>query len=370
MLNSSNLLFNLLPYRPTQTGLSRYTERLLTDWETSTKTELPPQLRVTENGQGIIRNSNDLPKIQNSLRIRWLQKNALVQHGINVKRLIEQVKPSTIYSPYSDKLLGVKNIRQIITCHDLIPLYFPNSFSAYLRSKFWLPQHFQQANKIIAISRSVADLLIKEGIPSKKIDVVHNGIEYINNPITSPISQNCLVLARHAKNKNIQLALKGFAHLLKLQPNWSGKLVIIGSKGSETKKLKDLERELELLDRIEWLPNLTLEKLEDQWKKSFCLISTSLMEGFNYPLFEAQARGLPTLASRISAHLELHDGISLLFNLNDHGVSLAWQLQNLSQDNSLWQQLSQTGLTHARQFSLEKQTLAIAKILAVEHSGQ
>ena len=46
--------------------------------------------------------------------------------------------------------------------------------------------------------------------------VVHNGIENISNPIDSPKSGDVLVVARHARNKNLSLALDGFARFLGL----------------------------------------------------------------------------------------------------------------------------------------------------------
>ena len=64
------------------------------------------------------------------------------------------------------------------------------------------------------------------------------------------------------------------------------------------------------------------------------------MEGFDYPLFEAQARGLPTLASRIPVH-EVHGESALLFD-DDGGV--VSHCLAAARDPSLWLQLSQTGL--------------------------
>ncbi len=363
-----SILINLLPYKPAYTGLSRYVERILNNWEVDHN--IPLQLRLKENGKAELTTNIDLPKKQSSPKMQWLQKNALVQHAVNVRDLVEKADPSIIYSPFTDRLLGINNRPQIITCHDLTPLYFPSSCKAYWRSKIWLPIHLNKSSKVIAISKSVADLLVASGMAAKKIFVIYNGVELIKNPVKIPITQNCLVLARHAKNKNLDLVLNGFAKLIKLSSNWEGELVIVGSKGKETRRLKKLEKDLGLTGRIRWLPPLDQNRLETLWRNCFCLIAPSLMEGFDYPLMEAKARGLPTLASRISSHVELHAETSLLFEVNDGGVSLASQLQNLSQDNSIWQQLSQTGLTHARLYSLKRQTQSIQELLVSTVNGQ
>ena len=363
MSAASPILFNLLPYKPESTGLSRYSERLLASWTEATGYSLPLQLRLSKIGNAELLRNQHLPHCQLSVRMRWLQRNGLVQHGISVRKFIEKAKPDIIYSPYTDLLMAVKNIPQVITCHDLTPLYFPSSCRAYWRSKLWLPRHLHGAHQIIAISRSVADQLIKNNFPSQKITIIPNGVESVKRPIAHPESFDFLVIARHASNKNLTLALQGFANFLALEPSWPGSLVIVGGRGAATKSLSCLEQELSLQGRIRWITYLEQNALERQLRKSFCLLSTSLMEGFDYPLLEAQVRGLPTLASRIAVHEELYSETSLLFDLHDKGVSLGFQLRQLALDNSLWQQLSQLGLTQVQQFSLESQTRSIADLL-------
>ena len=78
------LLFNLLPYRPSATGLSRYVERLLAAWP---EQPLPWQLRLSASGAAELSRSQQLPLEQRSGRMRWLQRQALVQHALPLRRL-------------------------------------------------------------------------------------------------------------------------------------------------------------------------------------------------------------------------------------------------------------------------------------------
>ena len=357
-------LFNLLPYRPAATGLSRYCERLLAVWSMATGEALPMQIRLRVDGQVELAADNQLPQEQGSRLMRFLQTNAMVQHAVPVRRLVSAADPAVIYSPYTDLLFGLPNLSQVITCHDLTPLYFPSSRRAYWRSRLWLPRHLQDATRVIAISRHVADLLVNEGLPARQIIVIPNGVEVVADPIQTPSSRDVLLLARHSRNKNIPLALRGFAQLLALEPHWEGSLVIVGGRGRVTAQLLQLERSLDLTGRVQWLPNLTDEDLERQWRSSFCLISTSLMEGCDYPLLEAQVRGLPTLASRIPVHEELHKEAAFLFDLDDDGVSLATQIQQLARDSCLWKHLSQAGLINAQQLTLQQQSCSIHQLLS------
>jgi glycosyltransferase involved in cell wall biosynthesis len=106
--------------------------------------------------------------------------------------------------------------------------------------------------------------------------------------------------------------------------------------------------------------------LEQLFRRCFCLLSTSLMEGFDYPLLEAQARGLPTLASDIAVHREFHTDTSLLFAGDDRGASLAAALQQLASDHGTWLQLSQLGLQQAQWYSLDRQSRAIQDVLQAQ----
>lgn len=352
-------LFNLLPYRPVPTGLSRYVERLLAAWPGPP----PIQLRLASAGAELAAGTSRPVGLPRSRWLRWLQANALAQHALPVRRLVAQVDPAVIYSPYTDLLLAVRDRPQVITCHDLTPLVLPNSRRAYWRSRLWLPRHLHRATRVIAISRTVADQLVDQGLPASRIIVVANGVEPVADPLRAPAGSDCLVLARHARNKNVGLALQGFAQLLRHEPLWPGQLVVVGGAGRHTPALQRLERDLGLGGRVRWLPHLDEQALERQWRASFCLISPSLMEGFDYPLLEAQVRGLPTLASQIPVHRELHTGVALLFELQDGGCSLGRHLQQLARDSSLWQQLSQAGLAHAKTYSVARQASSIAQVL-------
>lgn len=354
------MLWNLLPYRPTTTGLSLYVQRLLAAWPEQT---LPLQLRLSPAGSAMLSRSRDLPSLQHSAWMRWLQAQALVQHAVPVRRLLSDQLPERIYSPYTDWLWAMPEVPQVITCHDVTPLHFPNSHRAHWRSRFWLPRHLERARLVVAISRSVADQLVAAGLPARCIAVVLNGVEPVADPISSPLGADCVVLARHARNKNVCLALDGFAKLLALDPHWPGQLVVVGSRDRCTSSLLRQERELGLRGRVRWIEWLSNSELRRLLRSAFCLISPSLMEGFDYPLLEAQSLGLPTLASRIPVHEEIHQGVALFFNVQDRGDTMAHQLLRLCRESTLWRHLSQAGLSNAAAHTSQRQALALNQLL-------
>jgi len=353
-------LFNLLPYRPEPTGLSRYVQRLLAAWPDRS---LPLQLRLTAAGCPELSRSPELPREQRSAWMRYLQCQALVQHAVPVRRLLADQRPKCIYSPYTDWLWAVPQLPQVITCHDLTPLHVPNSRRAHWRSRLWLPQHMRRARLVVAISRSVADHIVDAGLPAHRIAVVLNGVEPVVDPLSVPAGGDCVLLARHARNKNVALALSGFARLLAEEPGWQGHLVVVGGRDRCTPALLRQQQELGLEGRVLWIERLQEAELISLLRSAFCLLSTSLMEGFDYPLLEAQALGLPTLASRIPVHEELHQSSALFFEVHDHGNTMAYQLQRLSREPALWRHLSQAGLRNAAAHTSQRQARELHQLL-------
>ena len=359
-MSTDPLLFNLLPYRPKPTGLTRYVKRLLAAWPSR---PLPLQLRLSSDGEAELSRGLQLPGEQRSAWMRFLQAQSLVQYSVQARTLLVDQLPELIYSPYTDWLRALPKIPQVITCHDLTPLYFPNSLRAYWRSRAWLPKHLHRARLVVAISRTVADQLLGTGLAADRIAVVLNGVEPVAEPIRSPAGGDCVVLARHAVNKNVSLALDGFAAFLSREPHWQGQLVVVGAQDRCTPALLRQQCELGLDGRVRWLDPLSDVELDAVMRSAFCLISPSLMEGFDYPLLEAQALGLPTLASSIPVHHELHRDVALLFELRDSGDTMANQLLRLSREHALWRQLSQAGLRNAAAHTSHRQANDLHRLL-------
>jgi len=359
-MSSCPLIWNLLPYRAEPTGLSRYVQRLLAAWP---EQPLPLQLRLRVDGEPELTHDGQLPSGQLHRGMRWLQQQALVQHVVPVRRLLGEHLPARIYSPYTDWLWAMAAVPQVITCHDLTPLYLPNSRRAYWRSRLWLPRHLERAALVVAISRSVADQLVGQGLSARRIVVVLNGVEPVLDPIAHPVGHDVVVLARHARNKNVSLVLDGFATLLARHPSWPGQLVVVGSRDRCTPDLLRQQRELGLDGSVRWIERLNELELQQLLRKAFCLVSPSLMEGFDYPLLEAQALGLPTLASRIPVHEELHREAALLFELQDRGDTMADQLLRLSREPALWRQLSQAGRRNAAVHTSQRQAHHLHQLL-------
>lgn len=352
------VLTNLLPYIPGASGFGSYVRRVLPGIP-GPRLLIDPEHNICECSL-----ADELPDAPpRSRRLKLLQRLSLTQHGLNVRQAIEQAIicgvmaewPSVVYSPYCDTLLQLPELRQIITCHDLTPLHISNSRKATWRYRLWTPVHIRRAHRVIAISRFVADQLIQTGLRSEQIEIILNGIEVERPGVESPRSEDIIVLARHDRNKNVAAAIDALEHLQANPSGWRGKIIVIGKRGRQTEDLLRRQQQLDRPDQLVFVEHLSQAELITSLRNSWALASFSRMEGFDYPVLEAKAEGIPTIVSDIPVHRELHSDSSMLFQLDDGGVSFAAAIEQLYREPRLWQDLSRAGRSLAVKLSLEQQ---------------
>ena len=355
-------LINLLSWQPGHSGFGSYVKRVVPRID-GLRLQLGPlgQLALVLPGQW----SPEPPSRAPGLSMSFLQRYSLVQHGVDLSALLQRegIKRNqleAIYSPFFDALLCWPEVPQLITCHDLTPLVASNSRKAWLRYRFWQPRHCRAATRLIAISRHVADQLVEFGVESERIEVIPNGIQILRPPVFSPSSHDLVALARHDLNKNLPALFRGIDQLQRHWPEWSGTLRIIGRGGPQSPMVHRLHKCLPRPEQVELIDALPQGELVAVVRASMALLSASAEEGFDYPVLEAKAEGIPTLITDIPVHREFHSGSSMFFPVDDDGRSLAKLVIDLCRDASLWRQLSLRGLELARSLSVERQVDAIS----------
>ena len=357
------LLSNLLLYSPGHSGFSSYVHRVMPG--------IPGhRLVLGDQGSAECRDDHWFPQQgPTSKRLALLHRLSLTQHGVDMKGALKRAglrieDLSGIYSPYCDALLALPQVPQVITCHDLTPLYVSNSRKASFRYRYWTPRHLNQAKCVIAISHFVADQLVDFGVPASKIEVIYNGIAIEREPITEPASQDLLMLARHDRNKNVAMVVRAFGQLLERKPQWQGRLVVVGRSGRQTPEVRKAVEQLPKPERVVLLDGVSGTELVQLLRGSLALVSASIMEGFDYPVMEAKAEGLPTIISDIPVHREIHDNTSLFFSFEKWFDELIDAWIQLVSDQSLWSHLSMAGRNLATTYAIPEQQLMICKLLS------
>ena len=256
-------------------------------------------------------------------------------------------------------MLAFPQIPQLITCHDLTPLSNPNSRKACLKYRLWQPLHLACATRVVAISRHVADQLKAFGVASDRVVVVPNGIEVVRPSVLAPASEDLLVIARHDANKNLVGLLKALAKAQERLPQWRGVLRIVGRGVVASAELQALRRALPRPEGLELIQELNPVELLAMIRNSLALVSASLEEGFDYPVLEAKAEGIPTVLSQIPVHVEFHAGSSLFFPAEGGEEAFAAALARLLADSRLWWDLSASGRELALSLSVTHQQRAL-----------
>ena len=251
-----------------------------------------------------------------------------------------------------------------ITCHDLTPLSHPNSRKAWLKYRFWQPRHLACASRVVAISRHVADQLIAFGVAADRVVVVPNGIAVLRPPVPAPASEDLLVIARHDANKNLRGLLKSLSIAQQQLPKWGGVLRIVGRGVKASDELQTLRRALPRPYGLELIEELNPAQLLAMLRSSLALVSASLEEGFDYPVLEAKAEGIPTLLSQIPVHAEFHAGSSLFFPTEGGEEAFADALSQLLIDSRLWWDLSAAGRQLALSLSVARQQHSLCAQIA------
>ena len=357
------LLSNLLLYSPGHSGFSSYVHRVMPG--------IPGhRLVLGDQGSAQCRDDHWLPQQgPASKRLAFLHRLSLTQHGVDIKGVLKMAgirieDLSGVYSPYCDALLALSQVPQVITCHDLTPLYVSNSRKASFRYRYWTPRHLNQAKCVIAISNFVADQLVNFGLPSSKVEVIYNGISIEREPINEPASQDLLMLARHDRNKNVAMVVRAFGQLLERKPQWQGRLVVVGRRGRQSPELRKIVKQVTKPERVILLDGVNAAEIIQLFRSSLALVSASKMEGFDYPLLEAKAEGLPTIISDIPVHREIHDKTSLFFDPEQGSEELIACWVHLASDKSLWNYLSRSGRCLAAKFTIFEQQSKIRELLS------
>jgi glycosyltransferase involved in cell wall biosynthesis len=116
---------------------------------------------------------------------------------------------------------------------------------------------------------------------------------------------------------------------------------------------------------IHWAGRVSDDELVEWYRRAWVVASASRREGFGLTLTEAAACGTPTVATRISGHVDaVDDGRSGL--LADGTDELADRIVDVLTDRSLRDRLGAGALDHARRFRWDESAATLLEALCEE----
>jgi len=155
-----------------------------------------------------------------------------------------------------------------------------------------------------------------------------------------------LQVGSNSLRKNRAGVLRIFA---KLRPNWDGQLVFAGE--ALPGELVDLSRTLAVNDRVIQLVKPDNDAIEALYNGAFALLFPSRLEGFGWPVIEAQVCGCPVVCSDSPCLPEIAGEGAFMRDVSDE-AGFCEAIRRLSEPDER-QRLIERGFANAGRFSAE-----------------
>lgn len=249
-----------------------------------------------------------------------------------------------------------KGIPEVLTVHDMVPEVMPYYFDSDVTQEIANKREcILAAEKIIAISHSTAfDLTEIYPEVSERIEVVHSGAEHFTIVDETEILSRVCDDELYAVFVGDRRGYKNFASVLDAMTTqeWPKelKLLVIGSQFSEAELLTIRYRGLEDTVRLAVHPKDA--EMRDLMCKAAVFVFPSLMEGFGFPIVEAQAFGVPVVASDTRIFREVGGDAFLRVSPLDPSSIAAGVRQTLEPEVRIG--LSYSGIKNVRRFSWDR----------------
>jgi len=264
---------------------------------------------------------------------KWLNKNVSVinwnipnkffdlLNQFNIPKLDKIIPVDAIFSPHFNIISHTQNTPHIMTFHDLSFMHHPEFFSARKKIWHWMQKYKDRAKKadrIIAVSEFTKwDLVERLGITPEKISVIYSGISPDIKPTPGTLGIKrpyMLYLGAIEPRKNVNAAIRAF-NILKTMPGFSDwEFKIAGNFGWLYKGvLKEVSRSPYKND-IKFIGQIRSSDRAAIYTNAQLFIYPSFFEGFGFPPLEAQACGVPVIASNRTSLPEILGNSAILVN--------------------------------------------------------
>jgi len=283
----------------------------------------------------------------------------------NINIIHAQTRVTQLLGVWLGALTGVK---MVTTCHGFFrPRWFRKAFPCW-------------GVAVIAISKPVAQhLSVDLGVAQNKVHLIANGIDLdrflvadenqrrsvrrewniVEAPLIGINTPLIGVIARLSSVKGIEILIKAMPKLLLEIP--TANLMIVG-QGPEEMNLRKLTQDLSLTAHV--IFKNTINQTQEILPAFDVFVMPSLMEGLGLSVMEAQACGIPVVASRVGGLVDLiEDGKSGLLVASNDPSALAARiiemLQNPQRSKDMAQQARINIERHFSSGTMLKNTLQI-----------
>ena len=216
-----------------------------------------------------------------------------------------------------------------------------------------LPRAYRRT-PFVAVSASTRDDLVERGIPPENVEVVHGGIRFPPPGLAVPRAPHptFTYLGRIKRYKQIELALAAFARVLPAVPE--ARFAVAGY-GDHTAALAREAARLGIAERVTFHGRAGEP---EKWRilaESWGFLYTSPKEGWGLSSVEAQAAGVPVVASDSPGLREtLLDGRTGFLVPHGDVEGLAARMRQLATDRALVERMGEKARAFAAPFTWDR----------------
>jgi len=256
--------------------------------------------------------------------------------------------------------LRAKNIKSVVTIHDLIFVRFPHLYSFFDRKIHFykFKKAAQEADLVIAISEQTKNDIIEFlKIDASKIKVIYQGCHAAFKQTFSEEEKKEVISKYHLPEefilnvgtietrKNILLAVKAIKKI-------NTCLVIVGNETPYTDAVKNYIKENNLEDKVFFLKGLSINELAIVYQLARIFVYPSLYEGFGIPIIEALYSKTPVITTRGGVFPEA-GGPNSIYVDPASVEQMQEAIERLLKDENLRNEISKKGFEYVQQFSDE-----------------
>lgn len=256
-----------------------------------------------------------------------------------------------------------RNVKWVLTVHDLIFLRYPGYYKATDRFlyTFKLKRSCRRADRIVAISQQTKkDLVSFLSVPEEKISVIYQDCDAAFKQKVSDQHKSAVKMRYHLpdkyilqvgtieERKNLLVSVKALKYT-----DPEVRLVVVGRETPYLETVKKTIAALGLQQRVYFSHRVPFSDLPAIYQMAHIFLYPSRYEGFGIPVVEALHSQVPVIAATGSC-LEEAGGPDSLYTDPDDEQGLAIQIRDVWHNRDLRAHMIREGRKHAERFHTDR----------------
>ena len=260
------------------------------------------------------------------------------------------------------RLHGAVARRRVVTVHDLTFKRFPELLQKETLENLdrMMQREVAMANAIVCVSESTRrDLLRYYDADPSRVQAILSGLGQpaVAEPVGGLPPRYILFVSTIEPRKNLGTLIDAYDRL-RDSGAYDGSLVVVGKVGWKSESLVPRLRGHGVV-HLDYVPAAQLATV---YERAEAFVFPSIYEGFGFPLLEAMARGVPSIAARSSSLPEIGGDAAVYFPPGDP-QALVEQLQRVLGDATLRADLAARGRARAAEFRWERAAAETLQVL-------